>query len=153
MKNSKNNVSPRTETVIESLAANINFSVTRGKLLTLKRFALAMGLHSIMGSHKVIEILNKLGHCINFNTTCEIETRQAVKAQKLANISSTLPLLSSADNDMLDTYFWVDNFHHIVEKVAGGSVVKTTHLMAFQEQNLNAEVTKISVTRNGKRTL
>ena len=54
---------------------------------------------------------------------------------------------------MLDTYFWVDNFHHIVEKVAGGSVVNTTHLIALQEPNLNAEVTKISVTRNGKRTL
>ena len=64
-----------------------------------------------------------------------------------------LPLLSSADIDMLDTYFWVDNFHHIVEKVAGGSVVNTTHLIALQEPNLNAEVTKISVTRNGKRTL
>ena len=47
LKNSKNNVSPKTETVIESLAANIIFSVTQGKLLTLTHFTLAMDLHSI----------------------------------------------------------------------------------------------------------
>ena len=47
LKNSKNNVSPKTETVIESLAASIIFSVTQGKLLTLTHFALAMDLHSI----------------------------------------------------------------------------------------------------------
>ena len=35
LKNIKNNVSPKTETVIESLAANIIFSVTQGKLLSL----------------------------------------------------------------------------------------------------------------------
>ena len=49
LKNIKN-VSSKTETVIESLAANITFSVTRGKLLTLSHFVLAMDLHSIMGS-------------------------------------------------------------------------------------------------------
>ena len=57
-----------------------------------------------------------------------------MKVQKLANISSILPLLPSGDNDTLDTYFWVDNFDHIVEKVAGGGAVNTTHLMAFKRQ-------------------
>ena len=47
LKNTKNNVSSKTETVIESLAANIVFSVTQGKLLTLTHFVLAMDLHSI----------------------------------------------------------------------------------------------------------
>ena len=87
LKNSKNNVSSKTEAATESLAADIIFSVTRGKLLTLKHFDLAMGLHSITGSRKVIDILNKLRNCIDYNTTCEIETSQAVKSQKLANIS------------------------------------------------------------------
>ena len=77
-----------------------------------------------------------------------------MKAQKLANISSTLPLLPSADNDALDTYFWVKKFDHVVEKVTGGDAVSNTHLTGFQEPNSNAEVnvTKISFTRTGKRT-
>ena len=38
--------------------------------------------------------------------------------------------------------------------MAGGGVVNTTHLIAFQDPNSNAvvNVTKISVTQTGKRT-
>ena len=82
LKNSKKNVFSKTETVIESFAVDIIFSVTQGKLLILMHFALATGLHSITGSHKLIDILNKLGHCINYSTICKIETSQAVKAQE-----------------------------------------------------------------------
>ena len=78
----KNSKKKKTETVIESFAVDIIFSVTQGKLLILIHFALATGLHSITGSHKVIDILNKLGHCINYSTICKIETSQAVKAQE-----------------------------------------------------------------------
>ena len=87
-------------------------------------------------------------------TTRERETSQAVKAQKLPNILSTLTLLTSADNDTLNTCFWVNNFDHVVEKLAGCSAMNTTHLIALQQPNLNAEVnvTKISVTRTGKCT-
>ena len=154
LNNSKSNVSSKIETVTESLAVDIIVPVTPGKLLTLKHFALAMGLHRTTGSSKVIDISNKLGNCINYNIACEIEKSQVKKAQKLANISSGLPLLPSADTNKLDTYFWVDNFDHIVEKMAGGGVVNTTHLIAFQDPNSNAvvNVTKISVTQTGKRT-
>ena len=138
LKNTKNNVSSKTETVIESLAANIVFSVTRGKLLILTHFVLAMDLHSITWSRKVTDIVNKLQQCIDYIR--ERSASQVVKSQKLANISSTLPLLPSADNDTLDIYFWVNNFDHVVEKVAGGGAMNTTHLMTFQATNSNAKV-------------
>ena len=32
----------------------------------------------------VAEINNKLSHCINYNTTCEMGTTQAMRAQQLA---------------------------------------------------------------------
>ena len=82
LKNTKNNVSSKTETVTESLAANIIFPVTRGKLLTLTYSVLAMDLHSITGSPKVIDIVSKLGECIDY--TRQRETSQVLKAQKLA---------------------------------------------------------------------
>ena len=49
---------------------------------------------------------------------------------------------------------WVNNFDQLVEKLAGCSAMDTTHLMALQQPNLNAEVNvmKISVTRTGKCT-
>ena len=55
LKNSNNNVSSKTETAIELLAANIIFSVMVGKLLTLKIFTLAMGLHSIQDYAKLLK--------------------------------------------------------------------------------------------------
>ena len=64
LKNTKNNVSSKT--VIESLATNIIFSVTRWKLLRLTHFVVAMALHSVTGSWKVTDIVNKLGPCIDY---------------------------------------------------------------------------------------
>ena len=59
LKNTKNSISSKT--VIESLAANIIFSVTPGKLLTLTHFVEAMDLHSVTRSRKVTDIVNKPG--------------------------------------------------------------------------------------------
>ena len=155
LKNSKKNVFSKTETVIESFAVDIIFSVTQGKLLILMHFALATGLHSITGSHKVIDILNKLGHCINYSTICKIETSQAVKAQEQSWWTSHQPYhhclqqITTRLTRFLGRQFWPYS-----QKSSGGGVVNTTHLMAFQEPNSNAEVniTKISVTRTGKCT-
>ena len=36
---------------------------------------LGMGMKSIAGSRKVIEILNRMGHSISYNTVEELETK------------------------------------------------------------------------------
>ena len=51
--------------LIEPYAADIIHSVTRGNAITAKHFLLALGLHSLTRQKKVIEIVNKLGHCIS----------------------------------------------------------------------------------------
>ena len=66
LKNNKNNVSSKIDTVTELLAANMIFSVRRWKLLTLTHFLLTMNLYSITGSRKVTDILNKLRQCIDY---------------------------------------------------------------------------------------
>ena len=45
----------------------------------------------------VVEINNKLRHCINHNSTCETETAQAMRAQQLAEKSSILPVIPNSD--------------------------------------------------------
>ena len=79
----------------------------------------------------MVEINNKLGHCMNCNTASEIETAQAMRAQQLAEKSSILPLIPNSDKDIVLTYFGADNFDHIVDNQAGGGAVNTTHLVAF----------------------
>ena len=70
--------------VVHSIASDLVAGVTNGKIMTAKQFLLALGLHNITGTRKVVDIVSRLGHCINYKTTCEIETAQAVKAQALS---------------------------------------------------------------------
>ena len=68
-------------------------SVTNGSILTAKHFLLAVLLHSITGIKQIIEILHKMGHCMSYNKTCEIEIRMAVRTLAQTKQSDILPLL------------------------------------------------------------
>ena len=109
------------------------FGVTRGKVIQRKHFLLALGLHNLTRSRKIIDIVNKLGHCISYSLTCEVETAQAESALKSSQDSSILPLMPSVYGETVFTHFWVDNFDLKIEKTSGSGSVNTTHLMAFQE--------------------
>jgi hypothetical protein len=145
LKSSEKHSTIRSENItriISSYAADIIHGVTRGKFVTAKHYLLALGLHNLTGSRKVIDINNRLGHCISYNKTCEIETALAEKAQQLSLGNNALSLQPLNESDIVLTYFWVDNFDMLVDKQSGGGSINTTHLMAFQE--LNSE----SVERN-----
>ena len=132
----RNKTIPR---LIDSFAADMIYGVTHGKVVTSKHYLLALGLHNITGSRKVVEITHKLGHCIDYNLTCEIETAQAKKVQQLADHTNILPLKPKFEKSPALTYFWVDNFDVKVDAATGGGSVNTTHLMAFQEQSGDTE--------------
>ena len=50
------------------------FTTSRGRIKPGKHLCLALGLKSITGSRKVLEVLNQFGHCISYNITESIET-------------------------------------------------------------------------------
>ena len=72
--------SPLISIVINSIAQDLVYAVTRGKVIQEKHFLLALGLHNLTGSRHVIDILHKMGHCISYSTTCEIDTALAEQA-------------------------------------------------------------------------
>ena len=74
----------------------------------------------------VVEINIKFGHFINYNTTCEIETAQAKRAQQLGEKSSVSPIIPNSDKDIVLTYFWVDNFDHIISWTTKQEVAQST---------------------------
>ena len=51
-------------------------------MLQLHGKHLGMVMQSLAGSRKVIEILNRLGHCVSFNLVEEIETEFTYAANK-----------------------------------------------------------------------
>ena len=64
--------------LFSSVTQDIIFAVTRGKVMQRKHFLLALGVHSLTGSRKIIDIVHKLGHCICYNLMSDIETDQPI---------------------------------------------------------------------------
>ena len=117
--------------LISSYSAGLVQGVTAGKFITAKHFLLGLGLHNIAGQKIPIQITNHLGHCIDYNLICEIETAQAETAQFLANMSGVLPVKPAKPNTAVLTYFWVDNFDMIIETQTGHGAINSTHMIAF----------------------
>ena len=117
--------------LIESYTSNLIHDVTRGKVITTKHFLLGLGLHNITGQRLPIQILHRLGHCMDYNFVCEIETAQAETAQMLATESGSLPLKPASRTETVLTYFWVDNFDMNLETQPGKGALNLTHLVAF----------------------
>ena len=141
--------------LIQSYSSDLIFGVTRGKCITSKHFLLGLGLHNLTGQKKPVQILNHLGHCIDYNLVCEIETSQAEKSQLLATKSQTLPLIPCDENETVLTYFWVDNFDMNIETQTGHRAINSTHMIAFQEVSPIAipADTKIEFPRSKKRKI
>ena len=103
--------------LMNSFALDITSVVSRGKKIQYKQLKLGQGLHNLIGSRTFIDILHKLGHCISYNTACEIETALAecaLEASKSNNILALKPILP---DQTFFTHFWVDNFDIKVDRI------------------------------------
>ena len=122
------------------------------KMITAKQYLLALGIHNITGQRKTVDILNRLGHCLTYNLTCEIETALAEKAQQLSLKDSLLPIQPADIDSYVLTVFWVDNFDIKVETQTGATSVNTSHMVAFQENCTNSlkQTPEVNIPRSGK---
>ena len=74
---SKDEGTERVERYIESSTEDDIYKSTKGKVKPSKHMLLGMGLKSITGSRKVVELLNHFGHSIGYHTAEEYETQIA----------------------------------------------------------------------------
>ena len=143
--------------LVESFCADFVHAVSKGEVITPKHYLLSLGMHNVTGQKLPIQIANKLGHCISYPKTCEIETALAELSIKQSKELNILPILPVAE-EIIPTYFWVDNFDIKVERLCGSGVVNTTHLMAFQEPSIsvtqaNVHTPVTTLVRTGRRKL
>ena len=118
---------------VDSFTADFVHAISKGKVITPKHYLVGLGIHNMTGQKTPVQIMNKLGHSISYNKICKIETSLAELTIHKSEEFNVLPILPDGEEVVL-TYFWVDNFDVKVEKQIGGSgAVNTTHLMAFQE--------------------
>ena len=97
--------SDTTRRLIDSYSSDLIRGVTRGRIITLKHFLISVGLHNLTGLKMPIRILSHLGHSIDYNVVCEIETAEA----ELAMIS--LSLNEEPLEETFLTFWWADNFN------------------------------------------
>ena len=114
-KDNQHRLSEFCEQAAYSFALNLMAAVTRGKMITAKQYLLVLGIDSITGQRKTVDILNRLEHCWTYNLTCEIETALAEKAQQISLKDSLLPIQPADVDSYILTVFWVDNFDVKVE--------------------------------------
>ena len=58
------------------------FIVNRGHVKPQKHVALGIALKSLTGSKKIIQLLNRFGHCLNYHCLEELETATAERIQE-----------------------------------------------------------------------
>ena len=141
--------------LVRSYSSDLIHGVTRGKTITAKHFLLGLGLHNLTGQKVPIQVLNHLGHCIDYNLVCEIETAQAEAAQQIASSSGALPIKPVSSTQSVLTYFWVDNFDMNLETQTGHGAVNSTHMVAFQEESplaINRSI-QVNIPRSKRRSL
>ena len=55
-----------------------------------KKKFIAAGSKNLTGSRTLIHVLRNLGHCVDYRKTCQVETAQAIKTEKIANDETIL---------------------------------------------------------------
>ena len=139
--------------LISSFGYDLIHGVTRSKVVTLKRFLLGVCLHNINGLKLPIRVLSHLGHCIDYDLVCDIETAKAEVAQKMyENNLTQLTQISPTEAPIL-TYWWADNFNQTLESYSRHGVINSTHIVEFSEPKEAVAMLDISlnIPRNTKR--
>ena len=64
----------RNERRVSSFAQDAIYAVSNGKVKPSKHLTLGMAMKSITSSRRIVDILNCLGHCVNYSCVEELET-------------------------------------------------------------------------------
>ena len=126
----------RKEVVVSSIAEDICYSVTNGRMKTPKHVLLAVTLHHLTGSAEIVTLVNRFGHCQSYSQVLELETAMANQVQKQDNI---LPSNITPSLNKVCHLVW-DNFDINEETLSGAGTTHTTHGIIVQETNDNVPV-------------
>uniref|UniRef100_UPI00358F9BFB uncharacterized protein isoform X2 n=1 Tax=Myxine glutinosa TaxID=7769 RepID=UPI00358F9BFB len=120
---------------IDSTSQDALFVVQRGRAKPAKHVTLGMAIRSVTGSKKLVQVLNRFGHCLNYSCLEELETAtaEAIQERKDACPENTLP--------GLPTGLAFDNFDEMTQTLSGSNTLHDT--MGILYQNLPGDRTSI----------
>lgn len=118
------------ERKVQSFSQDAVYCVSRARIKPAKHLCMGLGMKSLTGSRRVVEILNRMGHSISYHTAESIETEVASsileKNRFLPDILLQQPGLSTGSA-------W-DNYDELTETLSGGNTLHDTVGICYQNQ-------------------
>ena len=114
---------------IESIEQDIVYAASGGNVKPSKHLITGIAFKSMTGSRKIVDILNRLGHSVSYNTAEELETELTFSS--LENNRTTPAGMSLSPT--LCTGVAFDNFDRYVETLSGKDTLHDTVGIAYQD--------------------
>ena len=121
-------MSERVERYIKSSADDAIFATTRGKLKPAKHLEIGLGIKSMTGSRKTLDILNHFGHSISYHVAESLETSLATT---IANQNRATPDGIKLVPGLSTGTAW-DNYDENTETLSGKDTLHDTVGICFQ---------------------
>ena len=103
---------------------------------------MGLALKSLTGSRRIIELLNRMGHCINYHGVTEIETEMTYESR---NRSQYTPYGMDLVETVGTGVAW-DNYDRFVETSSGKDTLHDTVGITYQIQS--QELTDFNITQD-----
>ena len=116
--------------LVQPVSHDVIYATTRGRTKPGKHLTLGLGLKSMTGSRKVIEVLNRHGHCIGYHTAEIIETDLATQTVNRQNATPDGLLQHSG---LCTSLAW-DNYDERTETLSGAGTLHDTVGICYQNE-------------------
>lgn len=125
---------PDIERRVLSLAQDIIFAVSHGRILTPKHVALPLTVRHLTRSEQVVTLLNRFGHGISDSKLSEIETAMAERALQNGESSTYIPENIDRSSAASAVIFCWDNNDLAEETLSGAGTTHCTNGIIIQRQ-------------------
>lgn len=113
---------------VNSVSQDLIYMTHNGNLKTPKHICLGMTLKSLTSSRKVVDIMNRYGHCISYNAIEELETEATYTSTSRAGLCPEI--INRTDN--LSVGIAYDNFDRFVDTKTGKDTLHDTVGIIYQ---------------------
>ena len=120
--------SEKTERLVRSASDDAVFVTTRGRTKPSKHLCMGLGLKSLTGSRKVVEMLNHYGHSISYYTVEAIETDLATN---ICERNCATPEGIQKVSGLCTGLAW-DNYDKNTETLSGANTLHDTVGICYQ---------------------
>lgn len=130
-RNRKN--SPKCARLVRSYSQDLIYGVHNGQVKTSKHIMLGITLKSLTSSRKIIDIINRYGHCISYQGVEELETESTYTTIEKSSVCPEKII----KKPNLCTGVAYDNFDRFVETTSGKDTLHDTVGIVYQNIDLD----------------